>query len=102
MADHTEEDQNNEQSGERTQSQEFQSERTESQNFADSQRVASEAFQSKENAKSRAQNFLAQQVQNAGNKFTAGQDYTGGAASRYGNFNPNGRSRKQIDYSFKR
>ena len=115
MSDHTQQDQNTWQSGERTKSQEFsagesqknrdfnQSERTESQKFAESQRVAAEAFQSKENAKSRAQNFLAQQVSSAGKKFTAGQDYTGGAASAYGgSFNPNGRSRKKIDYSFKR
>ena len=79
------------------------SERTKSQDFAESQRVAAEAFQSKENAKSRAQNFLAQQVMNAGNKFSAGQDYTGGATSSFGgSFSPNGRSRKKIDYSFKR
>ena len=37
-------------------------------------------WQSKENAKARAQNYLTQN-QNKGGNFTAGQDYTGGASS---------------------
>ena len=51
-------------------------------------------------SRERAQSFLTQKMK-ADKKFKAGQDYTGGATAARGKFNPKGRARKKMNYTFK-
>lgn len=77
-------------------------EREASETFANQQRSESQAYQAREASKARAQNFLAQQLSNSNGRFSAAQDFTGGASSiGKTSFNPNGRKRKEMDYTFK-